>query len=75
MKETTTEVYRFPNGFRNEATSMFGWLQFASLHPVWDSAEDETDRYTLIRLPNDEVPVLRRMQEHDPARWGNPPEN
>lgn len=63
-------VYTFPNGFRTEAEWMYGWLRVYNLNPKWKTVGGDL----LIQLPAAEVPCLRLMQRHDPARFGNHPE-
>ena len=65
------EVYPFPNGFRREAESMYGWLRHYNLTPSWG---DLSKGSTPIMLPAHEVECLRMMQRGNPARFGNPPE-
>ena len=69
MPAKTEVVYTFPNGFQKEAESMYGWLRHYSLTPSWG----HTKGYQEICLPHSEVACLRKMQESNPARFGNPP--
>ena len=63
-------VYTFPNGFANEARHTYGWLRHYNLNPAWGDCSDGSTR---IQLPESEVSCLRMMQKHNPARFGNPP--
>ena len=64
-------VYTFPNGFATEARHMYGWLCHYNLTPKWGPTSGNGD--LTICLPAAEVPCLRRMQHHNPARFGNAP--
>lgn len=63
------EVYRFTNGFARQAESLFGWLRQYGLNPTCGSLNGES----VISLPVNEVETLRRLQETNPARFGNAP--
>lgn len=69
--ETITTVYKFPNGFRNEAESMCGWLRYYQFVPTWVPNEGEPGG-TALAIPESQVSQLRLLQKTNPARWGNP---
>jgi hypothetical protein len=64
-------VYTFPNGFQKEAEATYGWLRHYNLTPRWGTCADGSMR---IELSAALVPCLRMMQRHNPARFGNAPE-
>jgi hypothetical protein len=64
-------VYDLPNGFADNAAWIYKWLRAYNLTPAWGDTSDGRHRVT---LPASEVPCLRLMQKHDPARFGNPPD-
>jgi len=67
-------VYRFPNGFQNEAENTYKWLRHYNLTPSWGHGMSGGQYQYTILLPADEVPALQQMQKHNPARFGNPQE-
>lgn len=67
-------VYDYPNGFRREAESMYGWLRHEGFTPAWDMGVREGEHRLGITLPASQVPQLREFQRRHPARWGNAPE-
>ncbi|KAF1702917.1 hypothetical protein [Pseudoxanthomonas kaohsiungensis] len=67
-------VYDFPNGFRQEAENMFGWLRYEGFTPAWDFGIREGSYCSGITIPGREVEQLHIFQRTNPARWGNPPE-
>jgi len=52
-----------------EAESMYGWLRHYGLTPSWGPSRMGK---SIILLPTSEIPTLVKMQQHDPARFGNP---
>jgi hypothetical protein len=73
--EQQIAVYTFPNGFAQQAESMYSWLLYERFNPEWDFGKDERGwRTMIIKLPAAEVPALRELQRVRPARWGNCPE-
>lgn len=60
-------VYTFPNGFQRESEQIFKALQFERLSPSWKFDGGDS----LIYLPANEYPVLLKLAECRPSRWGN----
>lgn len=61
-------AYRFPNGYRQEATTMYGRLNHAGMQPAWaPGARGET----CIAVPPSNMAPLKSMQRANPAYWGS----
>lgn len=72
--EQMVTVYKFPNGFGQEAQHMYGWLMNpgeygAFFDPAWGNTQGGEME---IQLPASQVAKLRELQQSNPARWGNP---
>lgn len=63
-------AYVFPNGFADQARSMYTCLRHYNLSPEWAGEKDGTH---VILLPPDHLDCLRLMQNNCPARFGAPP--
>jgi hypothetical protein len=66
------QVYHFPNGFQTQAQHIFRWLQNPGVGVQFHPAYKWIGGDVAIELPEEEVPALRRLQQQNPARWGNP---
>lgn len=67
-------VYDYPNGFRETAQHMFGWLLHAGLAPEWDMGVRDGEYRYGITLGSSDAQQLHDLQRQNPARWGNAPE-
>lgn len=67
-------VYDFPNGYRPQAESMYGWLRHEGFTPDWDFGVRDGEARSGITIPVHQVPQLRIFQKTNPARWGNHPD-
>lgn len=67
-------VYDFPNGYRSQAESMYGWLRHEGFTPDWDFGVRDGEARSGITIPVHQVPQLRIFQKTNPARWGNHPD-
>lgn len=74
MSEQRERIYDFPNGFRNNAENIFGWLRHEGFTPEWDCGVRDGEYCYGITIPAHEVPQLRIFQKTNPARWGNHPD-
>lgn len=73
-RDARERVYDFPNGFRDQAENMYGWLRHEGLSPEWDTGQRDGEYRMGITIPANAVPQLRILQKTYPARWGNPPD-
>jgi hypothetical protein len=64
-------VYTFPNGFRTEASHMYGWLRHYQFTPSWVDNPKEICG-TAIAIPASEVSQLQMLKKVNPSLWGSP---
>lgn len=60
-------AYRFPHGYGDQASTMFGRLNHAGMQPTW---VPDTPGETCIAIPPPNLGTLHSLQRANPAYWG-----
>lgn len=75
LKDGREVAYVIPDGYREQALNLYGWLRYEGLTPGYAESRHESGwTATAIVLPPVQIPMVHGLQRSNPARYGNPPE-